>query len=116
MSGLAGSDTFASTDFTEKIKTLVEKEYVFYAQKKKTIYYLNGRKRFQKVTFEEFLDPKMFSTEEKPLHVPGIAKDMVFFNKKGFKIILRKKNKYYIFRNGKLSKFSPQKTMQSFIK
>lgn len=116
MSGLARSNSFASTNFTETVKTLVEKEYIFYAHKKSTIYYLNGRKRFQKVTFEEFLDPKMFSTEEKAFHIPGIAKDMVFFNKKGFKIILRKKSKYYIFKNGKLSKFSPLATMKRFIK
>lgn len=113
-SGLSLSRALASADFNEKVKKLVEKEYVFYAFKKSTIYYLNGRKRHQKVAFEEFLRPKMFTPDERAHHAPGIARDMVYYNKKGFEIVLRKKNKFYTFRNGKLVKFIPLNRKQDF--
>lgn len=106
------SSTYASEEFVEKIKKLVEKDYVFYAFKKTTIYYLNGNKRDQKVTFEEFLKPRNFTKNPTPHSPPKIARDMFFYNKKGFEIILRKKRKFYSFQNGKLIKFDPlSKTM-----
>lgn len=108
---LLGQSLYAQ-DFTKRITTLVEKGYTFYAFKKKTIYYLDGKKKYQQIAFEELYRLKMFSVNPNPLHPPGIARDVVYYHKQGYKIVLRKDKNFFVFKKGKLSKFNPKKYMQ----
>lgn len=101
-------------EFSDKISKLVDKGYTFYAFKKDTIYYLNGKRRYQKISFPELYQLKNFSTDPDPHHSPGIARDMVYYHKQGFKIILRKNKNFYSFKNGKISKYDPIKNRENF--
>lgn len=109
---LSLKQSFAS----DEVQNFLDKEYIFYALKRSTIYHLNGKKRYKKINTKEFLNPKEFSSIPNFPSPKGIARDIVFYRNKGFEIILRKESKYFSLIEGKLKKVNPYKLLKTIKK
>jgi hypothetical protein len=105
----------AVKNFNDQIKSLVDKNYSFYAFKAPYLFYLTGNNRFLKISYEEFINPKNFSKFPEKINPQGIASDIIYYHKEKYKIALRKDKDFYLLEKNKLKKFDPKTISSKFL-
>jgi len=105
-----------ASSLTEQVGKLTEKNYSFFAYNKVKIHYLTGKNRFKKISFDELIDPKQFTEEKMEIDIKGIARDIIYFKKEKYNIIMRKNKKYYKLKGSKFIPFNIPKTKEEFLK
>lgn len=94
-------------DIKKKVERMSRKGWIFYAYESKQIYVLTGKYRYTKVSFDEFYMPRLFQRYSKEYKPSQVGKDVVYFYKKGFTIVLRRNGRFFRMKDGRINEFDP---------
>lgn len=101
--------------FYDKISLMVSKNYQIIVFKGSNIHLLMGNYDNRRLTYNDLINSNQFYHVKSRANIKGIGQELVEYNRKGYRILLRKGQKYYLLENNQFAKFDPIKNKNTFI-